>query len=118
MLELSFSIIGNVEIPCDRCLKPMSLPLTYEGDLVVKFSQITDDSSDELWVLSENEHELKLAHYIYESICLSMPIQRYHGMEGTDKDACDKNMLGRISQVDETKRKTDPRWDKLSELLS
>ena len=118
MLELEFNIEGKVEVACDRCLEPINIPLSYEGILVVKFSQIADESNDELWVLSENEYELQLAQYIYESICLSLPIQRFHGMEGTDKEGCDETMLKRISQVDESKRKVDPRWDKLSEFLS
>ena len=118
MLELSFFIEGDVELVCDRCLEPLMVPLEFEGRIIVKFGEIAegDNDNDELWVVSENDHEISLSHYIYESICLSFPIQRYHGIPGTSKKDCDPIMLSRINHVEEKVTKTDPRWDKLNNL--
>lgn len=118
MLELSFNIEGEAEVLCDRCLEPLIIPLSFEGSVIVKLGEVVegDNDNDELWVINENEHELSLSQYIYESICLSLPLQRYHGIEGTSAKGCDPTMLSRINQVEEKVIKTDPRWDKLNEL--
>lgn len=118
MLELDFNINGNVDVLCDRCLEPMTIPLSYNGRLVVKFGETLDLSNDELWVINENEYELNLAQYIYESICLSLPIQRYHGIDGTSAEGCDPAMLSRINKVEKTVAAKDPRWDKLNDLMN
>lgn len=117
MLELHFSIEGSVEVLCDRCLEPLTIPTSYDGRLIVKFGEEVETINDELWVVNENEYELNLSHYIYESICISLPIQRYHGILGTDIKGCDPTMLKRINKGPDTKKSNDPRWDKLNELL-
>ena len=126
MLELNFFIEGNVEVQCDRCLEPFTIPVEYEGKLVVRISDTIEEkeNDDEIWFVNSNEHEVNLAHYIYESICLSLPIQRYHGILGTSQEVCDKEMLRRLNMLsnNETKAsdqkpKTDSRWDKLKDIL-
>lgn len=118
MLELSISIGGIVGITCDRCLEPMELPIEYGGKLLVKVQQEQGDANDEVWSVSENDHELNLTHHLYESICLSLPIQRVHGRDGAKPDACDATMLRYIIQSGQAGEQDganaiDPRWEKL-----
>ncbi|MDD3891915.1 MAG: DUF177 domain-containing protein, partial [Bacteroidales bacterium] len=124
MLELYFSIEGKVEVVCDRCLERFFMPISYNGDVFVKIlDSIPDEEKDEdEWYISSNESELDLAHYIYESICLSLPIQRFHGILGTLEEDCDKEMMERLNDLsvkdnDSQDNKHDPRWDKLKDLL-
>jgi uncharacterized metal-binding protein YceD (DUF177 family) len=124
MLEFSFTIMGEVEVSCDRCLEPFMLPVSYKGDLFVKILEgELLENDDEFWLIGSGEHEVNLAHYIYESICLSLPIQRYHGMLGTKKSDCDKTMLKQIKKVaasvpakEKNIEDIDPRWEKLKDL--
>jgi uncharacterized metal-binding protein YceD (DUF177 family) len=127
MIELDFFIEGDVEVKCDRCLEVLTIPTEFEGKLVVRISDSIDESevSDEIWYVSSNEHELSLAQYIYESICLSLPLQRYHGILGTSTDDCDSEMLERLQtlSLDENQEvreadSTDSRWDKLKDLMN
>lgn len=127
LLELDFFIEGDVEVKCDRCLEPFIIPTEFEGKLVVRISDSIEEVevSDDIWYVNSNEHELLLAQYIYESICLSLPIQRYHGILGTDAEDCDSEMLDRIQKLSLTDNNntgeegsTDSRWDKLKDLMN
>ncbi len=122
MLEFRFNIKGLVEVECDRCLDPFMLPISFKGDLFVKITENENVNDDEIWFISNNEHQVNLAQYIYESINLSLPLKRYHGISGTNESDCDPIMLNRLKL---TKNNTinnsssngiDPRWEKLKDL--
>lgn len=77
-LRLEISIRGSVVVECDRCLGDCSVPIDYEGELLVKFSdEVREYDGDTLW-LSPSEDFVDLTQYIYESIVLSLPYQRVH----------------------------------------
>ncbi|MBQ5697558.1 MAG: hypothetical protein IIV50_04170, partial [Muribaculaceae bacterium] len=44
----SFQIDGEIQIPCDRCLEPMTHIVEADYDIVVKYGYEYDDSSDEV----------------------------------------------------------------------
>lgn len=72
-LRLEISIRGSVVVECDRCLGDCSVPIDYEGELLVKFSdEVREYDGDTLW-LSPSEDFVDLTQYIYESIVLSLP---------------------------------------------
>jgi uncharacterized protein len=120
MLEFFIDITGEVEVVCDRCLEPFNLPIEFSGRLIVKIGNDEVSDNDELWVVSENEFEVNIAQYLYESVCLSLPISRYHGIEGSNENDCNPQMLNRIVTVGSIEPKTngttDPRWDILKNL--
>lgn len=121
MLELDFDIEGEVEVLCDRCLDPFTIPTSFEGKLLVRITDSIseDEMLDDVWYINSNEHELNLAQYIYESICLSLPIQRYHGILNTSEKNCDSSMLEKLNQLSSSSNETesyDNRWDKLKDI--
>lgn len=94
MLRAEVAIDGYVVVACDRCLEDCRVPVAFEGELLVKFSdEIRDYDGEVLW-LSPAETEVDLSQYIYESIVLSLPYQRVH-----PEGACDPEMLGRFRIV-------------------
>lgn len=94
MLRAEVAIEGYVVVPCDRCLEDCRVPVAFEGELLVKFSdEIRDYDGEVLW-LSPAETQVDLSQYIYESIVLSLPYQRVH-----PEGACDPEMLGRFRIV-------------------
>ncbi len=121
MLDMTFSIDGLVEVVCDRCLEYFDIPISYKGSLYVKFGEEKADEGEEIIILTNDDSEINVAQYIYESICLSLPIQRYHGMKGT-KTKCNKEMLKKLKSLllnDSKKEETedvDPRWSKLKDI--
>ena len=50
-LRLEISIRGSVVVECDRCLGDCSVPIDYEGELLVKFSdEVREYDGDTLWL--------------------------------------------------------------------
>lgn len=91
MLEIRTSIEGYVVCQCDRCLEECRIPVDFDGDLLVKFSDHDADYDGEVMWLSPAADEVDLTQYIYESIVLSLPYRRVHA-EGE----CDADMLARF----------------------
>ncbi len=120
-MEVSVSIKGSVMVICDRCLEQFPLQTEYNGKLFVKFSDVMENEpDDEIIVLSTNESELNLGHYLYESICLSLPYKKVHPGKLNTPDGCNTDMINKLNQHKVTgepeKEDTDPRWDRLKDI--
>jgi len=119
LLEFKISIKGSVQVVCDRCLEAFELPTTFKGELFAKIGSADAENDDEIIFLSEEDYEVNLAQYLYESVCLSLPLKRYHGLGGTKASDCDKEMLAKMNVVNESDasdEEVDPRWAALKKL--
>lgn len=97
MLVLEVAIEGEVQVECDRCLEPCSVEVDYVAPLLVKFSdsdELKDEYDGEVMWLPTATRSVDLAHYIYESIILSLPYQRVH-----DEGECNAEMLEKFRIV-------------------
>jgi len=120
MLELYFSLTGNVKITCDRCLDEFEMPIEYTAELFVKFGDVTEEQTDEIIVLSHNEFEIDVAQYIYEFVHLGLPYKRVHPNNSKGQSTCNKEMLKKLDEyiIRENVENIDPRWDDLKNLLN
>lgn len=93
-LALDVTIEGYVVAACDRCLDDVRVPVDFQGQLLVRFSdEIREYDGEVIW-LSPVESEVDLTQYIYESIVLSLPYQRVH-----PEGECDPVMLEKFRIV-------------------
>lgn len=83
-IKIDVDIKGSIVVACDRCLADAEFPLEYNSVLLVKLSDSVEDSywdndseDDILWI-NESVAEVDLRQYIYDSIILSLPLQRIH----------------------------------------
>lgn len=121
--EVRVKITGSVVTECDRCLEDCTLPVSYRGLLLVKFSEEPhEDDGDIIW-LNPADTEIDLTRYIYESIVLSLPYQRVHPSDVHGNPLCNPDMLGRFRIVSEQEFddiashvENDERWSGLEEL--
>lgn len=91
MLVLHTSVSGEVVVECDRCLEDCDVPIAYEGDLTVRFSdEVNDYDGEQMWIAQGEP--LSLAQYIYESIVISLPYRRVHPDGG-----CNPDMMARFT---------------------
>lgn len=76
---------GTLTVPCDRCLEDVTLPVSSEIRLSVKFGSepvaedemvVTDER--EVIYLPEDTAELDMGQTIYDFACLALPMQRVH----------------------------------------
>ncbi|MDT0643577.1 DUF177 domain-containing protein [Zunongwangia sp. F363] len=122
MMELTFQASGTVNVNCDITNEPYDQPIDSSLFLVIKFGDEFNDDDEDLLIIPHGEFEVNVQQYIYELIVLSLPLKRVHpGVEdGTLKsDVLDK--LEELSIDKKEKKKegdTDPRWDKLKNLLN
>ena len=118
--HLEISCRGTVTTACDRCLDEFEMPIENEGHLFFEQSDEPGEVSDELVMISRSESRLDLKQYIYEFISLAIPAQKYHPEDENGNSACDPEMIRRLNEIKTTGggNQTDPRWDKLKDLVN
>ena len=116
LLQLDFALYGEITLPCDRCTDDYQQEINQHFELIVKFSDIVENvESDEIVILSTNEHTLSLARYIYEFVHLSLPSKRTHQSD----QECNPEMIEQLEQMgwtEETNETIDPRWENLKRI--
>ncbi|HUW07109.1 MAG TPA: DUF177 domain-containing protein [Williamwhitmania sp.] len=97
-LKLDVHISGNAEVVCDRCLDTFYIPVEYTGNLFVKFSEreAYEDSDDDVLFLPPSESELDLKQYLFDWICLSLPVRRVHPDDKNGKSLCNPEMIEKL----------------------
>jgi DUF177 domain-containing protein len=124
MLELNFKHKGTVHVPCDSTGEMFDLPVKGTLRLVVQFGDEFNNDNEELLILPHGEHQIDLSQYIYEMIVLSIPPKRVHPgiKDGTLKSEALEKLkemsVKDVKTVETTEENTDPRWDKLKQLLT
>lgn len=124
MLELDFSLKGTHTAICDVSGEPFTLPTEGTLRLVVKFGEEFNDENEEILVLPFETYEINVAQYLYELAVLSIPSKRVHpDLEKGTLNSKALEVLNKYSvnkepeEGDEKENETDPRWDKLKDLL-
>lgn len=119
---LGFDIEGSIFVECDRCLEEMELPVSTEGELLVKLGATFSDDND-IIIIPEEEGRIDVSWYIYEFIALEIPIHHVH-----EDGECDEAMMDYLCRYgaeeaneetteDTEEKPTDPRWDALKKIL-
>ena len=130
--ELEFTLNGQAQIPCDRCLDDMEIEVNSENRLIVKFGKEYSEESDEIVIIPEDEGEINIAWFLYEFVSLSIPMKHVHppgkcnrlmstklnkhkatsSDEESDDDATDDIQDNDVSLSGDT----DPRWEGLKDV--
>lgn len=123
MLELEFKASGTVNVNCDLTNEPFDLSIENEFFLVVKFGEEYNDENEELLILPHGDYEVNVQQYIYELIVLAMPPKRVH--PGVEDGTLESDILEKLEElspkentIENDNEETDPRWDKLKNLLN
>lgn len=114
-LKLEIIITGAINVQCDRCLEYFDLPLEHHSGFVVKFSETETMQSDDIILLSPNDDELDLKHYLYECISLEIPYRKIHPESASGESLCEKEMIRKIHDYEakEKGKETKSNWEKL-----
>lgn len=116
MYELWFQFEGTVKADCDRCLAPINLPIEGRERLLVKFSLEETFEDAEVIYINPETPKLSVAKYIYEFICLSLPIIKTYDCRAEKVRPCDEEMLSHLEQPSEEEPENNPIWDELKKL--
>jgi uncharacterized metal-binding protein YceD (DUF177 family) len=118
---------GFAKLPCDRCLEPIQVALTFSERLIVQLGELTN-TDEEIWTLGPECHELNLSQPVFEWLHLNLPSRRLHETQ----DECDPEIMNYLAggskqessdlygssgvegKDDDTD--IDPRWNALKDL--
>lgn len=120
LFELVFITEGSVEVPCDVTNELYDQEIDSELPLVVNFGPEFNDDNEEILILPHEAYEFNVAQFIYEMIVLAVPNKRVHPkvLDGTmESEALKKLKELQIKKVKAVEN-TDPRWDKLKNLIT
>ena len=102
LLDVVCEIGGFVVVECDRCLEDLTLKVDIEPHLTVGFGTVdvdeTGEVDDDVLVIDRSESELSLDQFVYDYICLSLPIVKVH-----PDGKCNPEMLRYISEAESAK---------------
>lgn len=121
LLVLQFVFRGFVKTECDRCLAAIDLPLQGDQTLMVKYSMEEEPEEAEVVYISPETQVLNVAKYIYEFICLAMPLIKVYDCENDENRVCNEEMLRYLNQEPEAEEEAEsgnPIWDELKKLNS
>lgn len=130
--ELRFKTEGVVQIPCDRCLDDMDLPISSCDVLKVKLGDEYSEDGD-IVIIPEDEGFINVAWFIYEFIVLSIPIKHVHApgkcnkeMEGklkkllrtsAEEEDFEENKWNDSEESLQSSSEIDPRWNELKKII-
>jgi len=121
VLALHFSLTGEVEVICDRCLESFLTPIESSQTVYVKLGDTAGEIEDDVLIIGRDEHEIEVGQYLYEFIILALPYQRIHPEDEDGNSSCDPDMLKKLEahrayDTDQSEM-TDPRWDALKGII-
>ena len=109
----------EIHLNCHVSNEPFEYIQKHSMKLVVKFSSELSDDNEELLVLPVGQTQINVGKYLFEMIVLSLPIKIIH--PGVKDGSLETETLKRLreyeSNVLDKKDKSDPRWDKLKDLI-
>lgn len=116
-LELAFSFVGTVQVFCDRTNLPFDQQISNSFNVLVKFGDEYNDEDDERIILPHGEHKIDVGQQLYELVVLSIPQKNIHPdvISGKIKPEIE---VDEEPEIELENKETDPRWDKLKDLLN
>lgn len=118
--QLQLHIVGDVEVPCDRCLEPMAQPIDTSDTIDVRLGD-HDDDDGECITVTEDKAEVDVSWKLYETIALALPIYHVHPdgqcPEDINRFFAGNSDDGGTADDDTASPHIDQRWEALRSLL-
>lgn len=121
VFSLHFSLKGEVEVVCDRCLEKFMTGIDTMQSVFVKTGEVPGEIEDDVLMIGRDDHEINVGQYLYEFIILALPCKKVHPEDIEGNSACDPEMLKQLDahrfREPEQKENSDPRWDALKGII-
>ncbi|MCC7299023.1 MAG: DUF177 domain-containing protein, partial [Bacteroidia bacterium] len=113
---------GYVSLTCDRCLELVNMPVDTQYLVLYQFTgegepDVDKDNSEvEFIELPANAVAFNVSQQVYETVLLDIPMIR--NCDDLEVKPCNSQMLEKLNNINQSgEAKSDPRWDKLKDLL-
>jgi len=113
--SMVFTISGELQVECDRCLDAYELPIQISQDVLIRVAESNDrfEENEEVLTVNAQENEINFTHLVYEAIMLAIPIKKVH-----PEGYCNEDMLQYISQEEiDNNEDSDSTWDSLKNIF-
>jgi len=120
LLEFNYTIKGEIELVCDRCLDTFMHPVNIKTTQIVKVGEEEKEIDERTWMIKESRKSINVAQWFYEDAALTIPYRKIHPDDENGNSTCNPEMLkvlGKYTINDKEESNTDPRWDVLKDLL-
>jgi len=120
VFSLHFTLKGEVEVVCDRCLEAFMARIDTEQTLFIRIGEELKELEDNVLMIHRDDYEIEISQILYEYIILALPFKRVHpDVDGQPE--CNPDMLDRLEAQQGTEEEEvesfDPRWDKLKGII-
>ena len=119
MIVLTFDIAGHMQTECDRCLEQIRLPIKGEEQLLIKYAEEASEDAEVIYI-PRGTSELNVARFVYEYICLSVPMVKTYDCESEAERPCSEAMLKYLdsekAQSGEEETPDNPIWEALKNI--
>ena len=92
MMLLHFQYAGVLQVICDRCADDFDQKIEGESEYIVKFGDKNYEDEDIVYIM-RSEINLNVAHYLYESMMLELPLRNVHPDDNCNPEVV-KNITG------------------------
>jgi len=129
LMELTFHIIGKVQLTCDRSLEVFDHELDITEKMIYKFGSEVKEIDESVMMITRDTPSINVAQLIYEYILLGLPLKKIHPDYKNELDEEDNELEGGYVYVDgadtedseedtseDTNTPVDPRWAQLGKL--
>lgn len=98
LMRLHFDFQGWFKTVCDRCLNELNCPVSFQDEVIVRFTGEADEREDEdnLWWVEEHQDKLDLSQYFYDTVVLQRPIQLFCPEDEHGRSTCNAAMAERV----------------------
>lgn len=96
--KLAMALRGVMQVPCDRCLEPVAIPVDTRYELTLRLGPEYDDAAPGILVIPERDPAVDLAPLMRDTLILALPMRRVH-----PDGACDAKMASLLASIS-----TDP----------
>lgn len=120
LMDLNFKAVGSVEVACDVSNEHFDFPIDTNYDWIIKFGDDYNNDNDEILIIPHGTYQIDVAQPIYEMIVLAIPLKIIH--PGIEDGTLESEILNKLEELKPKERSTseqesDPRWNKLKDLL-
>jgi uncharacterized metal-binding protein YceD (DUF177 family) len=119
--SLHFTLKGEVEVECDRCLERFMTGISTTQSIFVKMGDVPGEIEDDVLMIGRDDHEVEVGQYLFEFIILALPYQKVHPDDAQGHSTCDPEMLKQLDahrfREPDHEKKSDPRWDALKGII-
>jgi len=77
-IQLLFSIIGAVELRCDRSLETFAYPVHIKKEVNFTLGHENKELATELYMLEHKTATINIAQHLYDFVSLEVPMKKLH----------------------------------------